>query len=147
VRLRPAFCLLVAAFVLIVAGLSAGCGDEANDPTSIVERWSKAINASDDKAAANLFADNATVIQGGQSVTLTGHDEALAFNASLPCGGKIVEQALEGDEVTATFTLIGRPGHTCDGPGQTAVAVFRITDGKIVVWQQLPAPDPATQSA
>jgi limonene-1,2-epoxide hydrolase len=147
VRLRSAFFLLLAVFVLIVVGLSAGCGDDAKDPNSIVKQWSKAINASDDKAAADLFADNATVIQGGQSVTLTGHDEALAFNASLPCGGRIDEQVLEGDEVTATFTLTGRPGHTCDGPGQTAVAVFQITDGKIVVWQQLPNPDTSTQSA
>ena len=137
--------------VLLLAVVSAiavaGCGNKPEDPTAIVERWSQAINAGDDEAAADLFADGATVIQPGQSITLAGHDDALSFNASLPCGGEIVEQSLDGDEVTATFTLTERPEHTCDGPGQTAVAVLQIVDGKIVVWHQLPAPESDTQSA
>ena len=28
----------------------------------------------------------------------------------------------------------------CDGTGESAVAVFRITDGKITLWHQLPTP-------
>ena len=146
-RRRLAFYLLLAVFVLVVAAVVAGCGEDAQSPTAIVESWSKAINASDNEAAANLFADDARVIEDGQSVRLAGHDEALSFNASLPCGGRIVEQALEGDEVTATFALTRRPGHTCDGTGQTAVAVFRITDGKIALWHELPTPELGTQSA
>ena len=137
-----AFLLLILVFAVVVCG----CGSKAEDPTAVVESWSKALNASDDEAAAGLFADDATVIQGGQTVRLAGHDEALSFNASLPCGGKIVEQSLAGNEVTATFALTERPGHTCDGTGRTAVAVFRIVDGKIVVWHQLPTPDPDAQS-
>jgi ketosteroid isomerase-like protein len=143
VRRLLTFFLLIAVFAVVVAG----CGGDARDPTAVVASWSKAINASDDEAAADLFADDATVIQDGQSVRLAGHDEALVFNASLPCGGRIVEQALAGDEVTATFALTRRPGHMCDGTGQTAVAVFRITDGKIAVWHQLPTPEPDTQTA
>jgi len=143
VRRLLAFLLLIPVFAAVVFG----CGSKANDPTAIVETWSKAVNASDDEAAAGLFADDATVIQGGQTVRLAGHDEALSFNASLPCGGKIIEQSLAGNEVTATFALTERPGHTCDGTGHTAVAVFRIADGKIVVWHQLPSTEPDTQSA
>ena len=130
-------------FVVVVSG----CGSKTENPTAIVESWSKALNAGDDAAAAGLFSDDATVIQGGQTVKLAGHAEALSFNASLPCGGEIVEQSLAGNEVTATFSLTERPGHTCDGTGHTAVAVFRIADGKIVVWHQLPSTEPDTQSA
>jgi hypothetical protein len=139
----PHFLLLAVVFAIALTG----CGDSPEDPTAIVERWSQAINSGDDESAADLFADEAMVIQGGQSITLASHEDALSFNASLPCGGTIVERSLDGDEVTATFTLTQRPEHTCDGPGQTAVAVFQITDGKIVVWRQLPAPPSDSQSA
>lgn len=137
------FLLLLLAFAV---GL-AGCGRKEKSPGAIVENWSRAINAGDNETAAALFADGAVVVQGARQSTLFGRDEALAFNASLPCGGEIVEQSLAGDEVTATFTLTRRPGHTCDGPGLTAVAVFRIAGGKIVLWHQLPAPDTGAQSA
>ena len=137
------FFLLAAVFALVVVG----CGAKGKNPAAIVESWSRAINASDDGAAADLFADDATVIQNGQRLELANHDEALSFNASLPCGGRIVEQVLNGDEVTATFSLTQRPGHTCGGTGRTAVAVFRITANKISLWHQLPMPEPDTQSA
>lgn len=135
-RSRPVFALLL----LVFAFCLAGCGDEkSTDPSDVVTSWSQAINASDDEAAARLFAEDAVVIQEGQQTRLTGEPEALAFNSSLPCGGRIVEQSVAGNEVTATFTLTRRPGHMCDGTGQSAVAVFRVTDGKITLWHQLPA--------
>ena len=80
-----------------------------SDPTKVVESWSQAINASDDDTAAGLFAPAAVVIQDGRHTTLKGEPEALAFNSSLPCGGKIVKTSIEGNEVTATFTLTRRP--------------------------------------
>jgi ketosteroid isomerase-like protein len=147
VRRLLAFFLLITVFAVVMTVVVAGCGDDAQDPTAIVESWSKAINASDDEAAANLFADDVTVIHNGQSVRLVGYDEALSFNASLSCGGRIVEQTLDGDVVTATFALTRRPGHMCDNTGQTTVALFRITDGKIALWHQLPTSEPDTQSA
>ena len=141
---RPlVFLLLIAVFALAVCG----CGGRGKNPASIVESWSRAINTSDDEAAADLFADNSTVIQNGQRIRLASHDEALLFNASLPCGGRIIGQLRSGDEITATFTLTRRPGHICGGTGRTAVAVFRIAEGKIVVWHQLPTPEPDSQSA
>ena len=141
---RPiVFLLLVAAFAL---GLSS-CGGTEPSPEAIVESWSQAVNAGDNEAAAALFADGAVVIQGDRRSTLAGPDEAIAFNASLPCGGKIVEQSLAGDEVTTTFTLTRRPERTCDGTGESAVALFRIADGKITLWHQLPSPAADTQTA
>lgn len=141
---RPAaFLLLTAVFALAVVA----CGDDSDDPAAVVESWSRAINAGDDEKAAVLFADGALVIQGSQRVALAGHDDALSFNASLPCGGTIVDQEIDGDEVTATFTLTRRPGHVCDGTGASAVALFRIADGEITLWHQLPTPAASTQSA
>jgi limonene-1,2-epoxide hydrolase len=143
-RRTPAFVLLM----LVFAAAGSGCGsDDSNDPTSVVESWSRAINASDDDTAAGLFAPDSVVIQDGRHTRLTGEPEALAFNSSLPCGGKIVKTSIQGNEVTATFTLTTRPGHNCDGTGEPAVAVFRITDGKITLWHELPSGTPDAQTA
>ena len=143
--LRPlAFALLLLLFAVVVSGCS---GDDTNDPTQVVESWSQAINASDDDTAANLFAPAAVVIQDGRQTMLKSKPEALAFNSSLPCGGKIVKTSIAGNEVTASFTLTRRPGHMCDGTGEAAVAVFRVIDGKITLWHQLPPVSTATQAA
>ena len=143
-RRPPVFALLL----LLFAAAMAGCGsDEPSDPTQVVESWSQAINASDDDTAAGLFAPAAVVGQDGTRTTLNGKPEALAFNSSLPCGAKIVKTSRKGNEVTATFTLTRRPGHMCDGTGEAAVAVFRIEDGKITLWHQLPTAGAETQAA
>lgn len=142
---RSPFLLLIVGFAVAAAGCGGSGGGK--DPAAIVESWSRAINASDNEAAADLFADAAVVIQGGRRFTLPGHEAALSFNAALPCGGRIVDQALDRGDVTATFVLTRRPGHVCGGTGATAVAVFRIASGKITLWHQLPTVAPDTQSA
>lgn len=143
-RSFTAFLLLLALFVLGGCGGSSGT---SGDPADVVTAWNRAINAGDSDAAADLFADNVQVIQGGQATTLTNRDDAVAFNAALPCGGKIVEQTSEGETVTATFVLTRRPGQRCDGAGQSAVAAFKVVDGKIVLWHQLPTAAAAVQAA
>ena len=105
-------------------------------PPAVVRAWSRALNANDNEAAAALFAPGAELIQG-VDVRLTPR-LALAWNRSLPCGGKIIGLTRTGDRVRATFLLKERPKHTCDGPGQKAAAVFIVKKGKIVVWEQVP---------
>jgi limonene-1,2-epoxide hydrolase len=134
-RRLPAFLLLMVVFALF---LTACGGKKAATPTDVVTSWSQAINGGDDEAAAKLFAPDAVVIQAGQQTRLPGEAEALVFNSSLPCGGKIVKQSATANEVTATFTLTRRPGHMCDGTGESAVTVFGIKDGKITLWHELP---------
>lgn len=110
-------------------------------PPAIVRAWSRALNANDNKAAAALFAPGARVIQPGVDVRLTPR-LAVAFNASLPCGGRITDMRIEGDHVTATFVLTERPRHKCDAPRQEAAALFVVEGGLIVRWQQVPVPQP-----
>src|SRR3954468_18336799 len=99
-------------------------------PPAIVRAWSHALNANDNAAAAALFAPQARVIQPGVDVRLT-HRLALAFNESLPCGGRIAGETRKGNRVTVTFVLTQRPRHRCDAPGQKAGAVFTVVRGKI----------------
>ena len=117
--------------------MCAGCGSSDDSPERVVRAWSDALNAGDNEAAADLFAPGAQIIQGGRTVRLGTHDEAVAWNASLPCSGRIVEVERDGDTVTATFLLDNRTTSPCDAPGAQATAAFRIEDGKIVLWHQL----------
>jgi len=140
-----------AVFALLIAVLPAaivGCGGTAaGGPAAVVDAWTKALDGGDDAAAAKLFAKDAIVVQAGRRLTLAGQAEALSFNASLPCGATVVSEQTAGSEVTATFTLTSRPGHRCDGTGQSAVTVFEVSGGKITLWHELPSNPAATQSA
>lgn len=108
-------------------------------PPAIVRAWSRDLNANRNAAAARLFARGARVVQPGVDVHVTPR-LALAFNASLPCGGTILSTTQQGNRVTAVFKLTERPRHRCDGPGQKAAAVFTVVRGKITQWRQIPVP-------
>ena len=113
-------------------------------PAAIVRAWSAALNADDNAAAAKLFAPNALVVQVSLGVRLTSPQLALAFNASLPCAGRIVQVTTRGDRATAVFVLGHRPRHACDGPGQKAAALFVVRNGLITLWEQVPVPQKPT---
>ena len=110
-------------------------------PAAVVRRWSAALNSNDNASAALLFAPNARVLQGPLDVRLTTPRLALAFNASLPCAGKIVRIDVKGNRATATFVLGHRPKHVCRArPGEKAAALFVVREGKIVLWEEVPVP-------
>lgn len=128
--------------LVVVLAAAAGCGGSAtpNEPDEVVRAWSRAINEGNDAKAASLFAEDAKVIQSGLSLELRDARAARRWNSGLPCAGTIVETATDGDQVTATFELGERPGHTCAARGGVAYAVFQVLDGKIVLWHQIDGP-------
>jgi limonene-1,2-epoxide hydrolase len=131
--------------VLAVAAVGSGAALAAGQtasPAQVVRAWSKALNANDNAAAAALFAPNARVVQPGVDVVLTSRMLATAFNAALPCAGKIVAVTVHGERAVATFVLGHRPQHRCDGPGLKAAALFVVRHGRIVLWKQVPVPNP-----
>jgi SnoaL-like domain len=130
------------ATIAVLGILAAGCGSGSRSGEEVVRAWSEALNAGDNEAAAELFAAGAQIVQGGRTVRLETHEDAIAWNASLPCSGRIVELETDGDTVTATFVLDDRTTTACDAPGAQATAAFRIDDGKIVLWHQLEAEQP-----
>lgn len=109
-------------------------------PAAIVRAWSRHLNANDNRAAAQLFAPHAQVIQPPYGGRLKSAEAAIAFNDALPCAGKIVKLTVRGKRVTAVFVLGHRPKHTCDGPGEKAAAVFVVENGLITLWEQIPVP-------
>jgi limonene-1,2-epoxide hydrolase len=126
----------LSALGLVLIVVAAGCGGGPASPESVARAWSQELNAGDNEAAASLFALNATVIQAGRVVTLRTYEDAVAWNASLPCAGEIVAIRERGEDAVATFVLRDRQDTKCDGPGEKATALFRVRKGKIVLWHQ-----------
>jgi hypothetical protein len=121
----------------LVAAALAACGGGPSSAADVVRAWSRALNAGDNDTAADLFASGARVEQAGRVLVLRTHAQAVAWNSSLPCSGKIVALSAEGDErATATFLLFDRRTSRCGAPGGRATAVFTVRDGKIVRWRQ-----------
>jgi limonene-1,2-epoxide hydrolase len=120
--------------------LAAACGGASRSPESVVRAWSRAIDSGDNDAAADLFASDAEVVQAGGVTRLHTHADAVAWNAGLPCSGRIVALSLRGEVVRATFLLGDRQATPCDGPGERATAIFRVHRGKIVLWHQVAEP-------
>jgi len=136
--LRPLAALLVA-----VLAVAVGCGGgDGTSPETVVREWSDALNSGDNERAADLFAHGAQIVQGNDVFFLQTHADAVEFNSALPCSGKIEDVKTEEDMVTATFVLGDRKRRSCDAPGQTAVAAFKVLQGKIVLWHQLPSSTP-----
>lgn len=128
---------LAAAIAVLALAVAPGCGSGSPSPESVVRAWSQALNTGDNEGAAELFAQDAQVIQPSGARILHTRSDALAFNQSLPCSGTIVAVSASGDTVTATFLLGDRPTSPCDGPGQKVHAEFVVRNGKIDRWEQL----------
>jgi limonene-1,2-epoxide hydrolase len=126
--------------LVALALLAAGCGGSPPSAESVVRAWNEALNADDNRGAADLFAPNAEVVQGEQVIRLRTHAQAVAWNSALPCSGKIVAIRSKGQTATATFLLGDRQHSRCDGPGERATAIFRVVKGKIVLWHQTGTP-------
>ena len=133
-----------AALVLAAAALT-GCGSGSPDAESVVRAWSQALNQGDNDTAGKLFARGAEVIQGNSVLRLNTQQDAVAWNAALPCSGRILSIRSRGQTATATFLLGNRPHTTCDGPGERATAIFRVVRGKIVLWHQTDRPGASAQ--
>jgi limonene-1,2-epoxide hydrolase len=136
-------------FGALLAVLVSGCGDSPPSTQSVVRAWSQALNAEDNKGAADLFAPGAEVVQGSRVIRLRTHAQAEAWNSALPCSGRIVSITSHGQTARATFELGDLQHSRCDGPGDRATAIFRVVKGKIVLWHQAgssTAPPPPTSS-
>lgn len=159
---RTAAALLLTTLALVAL---AGCGDDGKKDSSapaagsatpaaparaaderIIRKWSEQLRAGKLEDASRLFAVPATVQNGTGPELLGTRALVLSFNASLPCGAKLLATARKGPYTVATFRLTERPGGDCGtGGGNKAATAFRIEGGKIVEWLRVPVPTPAPQ--
>lgn len=129
------------ALALLLVVVLAGCGGSGRPQAEqVVRAWSTALEAGDNEAAADLFARGATVVQGS-FVVLSTYDEAVRWNAALPCTGTVVElENVSAEVVSATFALGDRTPGSCSGAGARVTVVFTVRHGQIEVFHQLLSP-------
>jgi hypothetical protein len=145
---------LIAPLAILVALLPASCGGSGDDSDSstteipggadpaaveVIDQWAKTLSEGDINGAAAFFAVP-SVATNGPTYEIESPGDARLFNASLPCGARLVEARPHGDFVIATFRLTERPGPgTCgSGVGHKAATAFVIsTVGKITEWRRV----------
>jgi hypothetical protein len=140
--------------MLLVAGtLLVACGGGESDPepevpggadpadVQVIDDWVRTLAAGDVEGAARFFA-LPSVAENGLSYRIETFEDAVSFNAALPCGAELIRAVSEGEFTTATFRLIERPGPgVCgDGIGETAQTAFVIEDDLIVEWHRVGLP-------
>jgi hypothetical protein len=123
-------------------------GADAAD-ARVIDAWSRTLRRGDIDGAAGYFALPSVAENGPQLVRIADRGDARVFNASLPCGARLVRAVDEGDFTVATFKLTERPGPgTCgDGTGHTAQTAFVIADGKIKEWRRVGIGGPQAPSS
>jgi hypothetical protein len=116
-------------------------GDADPEDVRVIDEWARTLASGDVEGAAAFFAIP-SVAENGILYAIEDEDDALRFNASLPCGAELIAAETEGEFTTATFRLTERPGRgTCgDGTGETAQTTFVIDGSKIVEWRRVGLP-------
>jgi hypothetical protein len=146
---RDTSALLAAAIAVLAC--ASGCGGGGDDrkpqPTprteadaaAVIRHWADTLRRGDVRGAAALFALPSVVSNGTPPVTLRTRADARLFNASLPCGARLIRTSSSGRFTTATFRLTERPGpgSCAGGAGLTARTTFVIRAGKISEWRRV----------
>jgi hypothetical protein len=139
--------LVVAALVACAAGSAcAARTPQQQKMTSVVLRWSAALNANDNAGISRLFKLPALIVQGAYAYKLVNQHQVALWFAGLPCSGHVTRILFHGRYATAVFKLGNRGRTKCDAPGSLAAARFEIVNGKIASWVQVDVP-PAKGSA
>jgi hypothetical protein len=146
--MRP-LCVLV--LVLALAGCDSSSSEKPDPLHSydgrVIRGWLLALERQDYEQAAYYFAPNALIDQG-RPYRLRTPQQAIGFNASLPCRAKLIRLRGGGAHVLATFRLRAGPGGECSGLVKVR---YTIRKGKFTEWHQLPnirnGPAPPQSSA
>lgn len=139
--MRTVACALLVSLLAVPVAAAAGT-DSPAAAKRVVRAWSARLNAYDNAGAARLFARPAVFVQGGAALRLETSSDIALWHSLLPCAGRVVSITVHGDAATAVFVLANGKHRRCDAPGQKAAAVFRIRHGKILMWIQIPVPEP-----
>jgi hypothetical protein len=111
------------------------------DPADVqvIADWADTLRSGDVEGAADFFAIPSVAENGPIVLEIERRKQAVLFNASLPCGARLIRAEAEGEFVTATFRLTERPGPgTCGtGTGGKAKTAFVIEEEEIVEWRRV----------
>jgi len=111
---------------------------------AIVRKWVATLRAGRIVAASRYFSVPVIVQNAGPAYKLLTPKAVRGFNASLPCGARVV-RAVAGDKYTiVTFRLTERKNSKAGcgtGTGTLAATAFRFRHGRISEWIRVTPPD------
>ena len=136
---RAIACAILAASVVIPSAAASGT-DTPTEAKRVVRAWSVRLNAYDNAGAAPPWTNVAGRENSRAALRLRTAADIALWHRLLPCAGQIVSITVKGERATAVFVLANGRNRRCDAPGARAAAVFRIRDGKIRSWTQVPVP-------
>jgi hypothetical protein len=113
----------------------------------IIRAWSEQLRHGHVAAASRYFAVPSFFKNVSSSGKLTTRAQVKGFNATLPCGAKLL-RIRRGDAhlVIGTFRLTERPGGACGtGAGSLAAVGFLVKSHHIARWER--QADPAEPAA
>jgi hypothetical protein len=135
--------MAVASVLVALTVVPAAAATATDSPVAtkrVVRAWSERLNAYDNVGVAKLFARPTLIVQSGVGIELRTTADLVRWHRLLPCAGRIVSLTVQGEYATAVFVLRNGRNRDCDAPGAKAAAVFRVRNGKIVSWAQIPVP-------
>lgn len=110
----------------------------------VIAGWAKAVRRGDLTTAARFFDLPAVVYQPSlpSALEVNTPQIAAAFNASLPCGAKLIGTNPDGRYVVGTFVLEQVGTAPCEGEGEVARVGFVFGDPRrprrFTEWWQIP---------
>ncbi len=120
----------------------------------VIAHWADAVRRGDPDRAAGFFDLPAVVYQPSlrSALQVNTPQIAAAFNASLPCGAKLIGTNPDGRYVVGTFVLVSVGTAKCDGEGDLARVGFVFGDQRhprrfTEWWQVQTKPDARTGPA
>ena len=97
----------------------------------VLDRWSTAVRLGRPGVASRYFALPTLVAQPASgAVEIRRRAIARRFNASFPCGARLVDTAAQGRFIVGTFVLLKVPGRQCTTPDARVKVGFVFGDRK-----------------
>jgi hypothetical protein len=125
-------------------------GPVTSEEKRIIRGWSEELRHGHVAAAARYFTIPSIVSNvTGSADKLSSRNDVMQFNATLPCGAKLVKTRRSVNRfVIGTFKLTERPGGACGtGTGALAEVAFLIRHHRINQWVRVADPPQPAPSA
>ena len=114
----------------------------------VVRGWLDALRAGDVRAAARYFSLPARFQNFSNLAIMKTPRDAVAVNASLPCGAKFLRAGAAQGFVVYEARLTNRPGGACGaGVGNVVRGAILVRGGKMIEWYRLPDQTPSSAAA
>jgi hypothetical protein len=105
----------------------------------VLRGWGDALRHDRIGRAASYFTVPAIVAQQN-ALTLRSAADIKRFNASFPCGARLIHVQEDGRFLIGTFELTRRGERKCSADGEILRVAFALRKRKIAEWREVPQP-------